>query len=172
MVAGGEGTSSVIEPALPFGRSAGVQFGTKRLEFGLQTVIAAQVVAKHVQHAPAAPELFAVLQFVNDRWPIRRMVGPDHDEKAHAESDETARHPAQHQDRHGYRSPDPRHRDLDHVRWRGNFRANRSASRGPDVCAGNCVNTSPLLFPAGSRSSRSQSCRLGSYDRIDDDRNA
>lgn len=115
MVAGSERTGRIVEPGLPVVRAAGLELRAERFEFRLQPVIPADVVAHHVQHAPAAPELLAVLQLVDDRRAVVRMIGPDHDEQAHAEPDQPAGHPAQHQDRHRNRAPEPGHRDLDHV---------------------------------------------------------
>ena len=78
---------------------AGGQFCPEGFEFGAQSVMLAGVVAHHVHDQTTAPELFAMLQFMDDRGAIARVVGAYDDEGTQAESDQSTRHPIEGQNR-------------------------------------------------------------------------
>jgi len=78
---------------------AGGQLCPEGFEFGAQSVMLAGVVAHHVHDQTTAPELFAMLQFMDDRGAIARVVGAYDDEGTQAESDQSTRHPIEGQNR-------------------------------------------------------------------------
>ena len=78
---------------------AGGQLCPEGFEFGAQSVMLAGVVAHHVHDQTTAPELFAMLQFMDDRGAIAGVVGAYDDEGTQAESDQSTRHPIEGQNR-------------------------------------------------------------------------
>ncbi len=112
MVARGQRARGVVKARRARVRCAGRDLGPERLELHPQPVITAEVVAQHVEHEAAAPELLAVLEFVDERRSIVRIVASHDHEQSHAETDQPARHPVQHEEWHRYDVPDEIQRDL------------------------------------------------------------
>ena len=116
MVAGGQRARRVVEPRGALVGLAGVELGAERLDLDPQTVLAARVIAQHVQQCAAAPELLAVLEFVDDGRTVPRVIGSQDHEHAHAQADQAPRHPVQHDHRNRYHPPQPFDRESHHGR--------------------------------------------------------
>jgi hypothetical protein len=133
MVAGGQRARRVVEPHGALVDLAGIELGAEGLDLDLQTVIPADVVAQHVQQCAAAPELLAVLEFVDDGRTVPRVVGPQDHEHAHAQTDQAPRHPVQHEHRNRYHPPQPFDRDSHDGDMTSNSRAGgREGRQVPD----------------------------------------
>ena len=112
MVAVGQRARGVVQACRALGGRAGRDLRPECLELHPQPVTAAEVVPQQVEQDAAAPELLAVLEFVDERRPIVRVVAPHDHEQSHAEPDEPPRHPIEDEERHRYDVPDAMQRDL------------------------------------------------------------
>ncbi len=99
LVATREHPDRFFQPLVAHFVGAGGQLCPEGFELGAQSVMLAGVVAHHVHNQTAAPELFAMLQFMDDRGAIAGVVGAYDDEGTQAESDQSARHPIEGQNR-------------------------------------------------------------------------
>lgn len=106
MVAGGQRAGRIVEPLRPRRCGAGVQLSAERLDLHPQPIGLAGVVAEHVQHHAASPELFAMLEFVDHGGAIVGVVPSDHDEHAHAQAHEAARHPIENKNGNREQAPE------------------------------------------------------------------
>lgn len=106
MVAGGQRPGRVVQACRALLGIAGVELRAEGLDLGPKPVLAADVVPQHVQQHAAAPELLAVHQLVDHRRPVAGIVGADHDEQAHAQTDQPPRHPVQHDHGDGQYPPE------------------------------------------------------------------
>lgn len=106
MVAGGQSPGRVVEPPPAQGCLAGVELRTKGRHLHPQAIGAAQVVAQHVKQRAAAPELLAVLELVDKGRAVGGVIAADDHEQAHAQADQPAGHPVEHEDGHGDDAPE------------------------------------------------------------------
>ena len=99
LVATREHPDRFFQPLVAHFVGAGGQLCPEGFELGAQSVLLAGVIAHHVHNQTAAPELFAMLKFMDDRGAIAGVVGAYDDEGTQAESDQSARHPIEGQNR-------------------------------------------------------------------------
>jgi hypothetical protein len=106
MVAGGQRPGRVVEARRTGVGCAGLELRPEGRHFHAQAIRPAHVIAQHVERRAATPELLAMLELVDQGGAVARVVGADDDEDAHAQADEPAGHPVQHEDRHRDHAPE------------------------------------------------------------------
>jgi hypothetical protein len=93
LVATGQYSDGLFQSLVTHFVGAGRQLCPKGFELGTQSVVLADVVTHHVHDQTTTPELFAMLQFVDDCGAIVGVVSAYDDEGPQAQSNQSPGHP-------------------------------------------------------------------------------